>query len=104
MHFSIQYNGIFLLLSNFMGIVAYVFMGIGLMTIAKNRGYDKPWLSWIPFCNIYLLGRVADDVMLRRGRKTSYGRLLLGLQIASSALIALVVMGAVYVALAATEI
>ncbi len=99
MQFSVQFNAVFMLLSNIMEIIAYVFMGIGLMTIAKNRGYDKPWLAWIPFCNVYLLGRVADDVMIRRGKKTSYGKTLLGLEIAVFAILMVLVIGIVFIAL-----
>lgn len=33
----------------------YVLQSIGLYKMAKNLGYDSPWLAWIPFVNIYLM-------------------------------------------------
>lgn len=43
-------------------IVAYVMSSIGLYTIAKNRGYDKAFLAWIPIANLYLIGAIADNI------------------------------------------
>jgi hypothetical protein len=33
----------------------YVYMAFVWMTIARKLKYDKPWLAWIPFANLFLL-------------------------------------------------
>ena len=35
-------------------IALYVYMAFVLMTIAQKLNYDKPWLAWIPFANMFL--------------------------------------------------
>ena len=39
----------------------FVLQGIGLSTMAKNRGMEKTWSSFVQFVNIYLLGKLAGD-------------------------------------------
>ncbi len=59
----------------------HIFAAIGISTLAKRRGYHRPWLAWIPFAQDYLLGGIADNIQFRKG-KTSYLRqILLGLSI-----------------------
>ena len=41
-------------------LAGYVFLGIGLSRLAKALGCPRPWLAWIPFGCLYLLGQVAD--------------------------------------------
>lgn len=47
--------------SSVMAITAFVFMAIGLYTIAKKRCIRHPWLAWIPVANLWLLGCVSDQ-------------------------------------------
>lgn len=43
-------------------VIAYVFTGIALSTLARNNGYhDKAMLAWIPIANLYLLVLIAGD-------------------------------------------
>jgi hypothetical protein len=42
------------------GLAAYVYFAIALMTIAQKLGNDKPWLAWIPIGNLYLLTELAQ--------------------------------------------
>ena len=57
--------GIFYLLCIFaawgIGIGAYVLWSLGVYTIAKRRGIRKPWLSWIPVGNLWILGSISDQ-------------------------------------------
>lgn len=39
----------------------FVLQGFGLSTMAKKRGMDKTWRAFVPFVNIYLLGKLAGD-------------------------------------------
>lgn len=64
--------GVVFLLAMVFGIAFYIINAIALYGIAKNRGYDKPWLAWIPYANKYLMGAVADDINYRKGKSTSF--------------------------------
>ena len=39
----------------------FVLQGIGLSTMAKNRGMKKRWLAFVPFVNVLYLGKLAGD-------------------------------------------
>ncbi len=73
--------GTLLCASAVLGILFYILNAISYHTIAKNRGYDKPWLAWIPIANDYLKGAVADDINRRRGKASSFRVWLLVLSI-----------------------
>ena len=47
--------------SGAIGVAAYLFMALGLYTIARNRGLRNPWLAWIPVANLWLLGCISDQ-------------------------------------------
>lgn len=53
-----------MLISDFPTLLAnlavYIFTGLGLYTIAKRRGIHNPWLAWVPFANMWLLGTISD--------------------------------------------
>lgn len=59
------------------GVVVYVLQALALQTMAKRRGIANAWLAWVPVGSSWLLGAIADDINARRGKKTSYGILLL---------------------------
>lgn len=68
-------------------VAAYVLQSLALYRIAKRRGTtDKPWLAWIPYANVWLLGLISDQYQtVVRGKKTSRRNVLLGLQISVGA-------------------
>ena len=79
--------------SSIVGIIAYVFMAIGLYAIAKRRGIRHPWLAWIPFGNVWLLGCVSDQYRyVARGQEKSKRKVMLGLDIATFALAVVVIL------------
>ncbi|MDO5151802.1 MAG: hypothetical protein Q4D50_00365 [Eubacteriales bacterium] len=43
------------------GIAAYVLTSLGLYTIARRRGLNRPWLAWIPVVNCWILGSLSDQ-------------------------------------------
>lgn len=53
-------------------IVVMVLTSIGYYTIAKNRGYDKPWFAWIPILGDYLKGAIADSINEDNGSHSIY--------------------------------
>ena len=66
-------------------LVFYILRALAMMKIAKGRGFSSPWIAWIPFANLYQMGKVADDICYRNGKKKSYRKVLLGLNIATVA-------------------
>ena len=66
-------------------LVFYILRAVAMMKIAKGRGFSSPWIAWIPFANLYQMGKVADDICYRNGKKKSYRKVLLGLNIATVA-------------------
>ena len=39
----------------------FAMQGVGLATMAKNRGIGKTWMAYVPFANLLYLGRIAGD-------------------------------------------
>ncbi|MDD2955765.1 MAG: hypothetical protein PHD67_05550 [Oscillospiraceae bacterium] len=59
------------------GAVFYVFHSLGLYRIMKNRGFENPWMAWVPVANYYAFGKVSDDINLRTRGKNTHLRLWL---------------------------
>jgi uncharacterized membrane protein len=45
-------------------IVFYVLAALGLYKLAQNEGIENPWLAWVPFGNLYIVGRLVKTVKL----------------------------------------
>ena len=64
------------------GVIAYVFTGLGLYTIAKRRGIKHPWMAWVPVLNAWILGCISDQYRyVVRGEVRSRRKVLLVLNI-----------------------
>jgi hypothetical protein len=57
-------------------LIAYVVQGKAMYAMARRRGVPYPWMAWVPFCNIWMLGAISDHFQLavygterKRGRK-----------------------------------
>ena len=73
-------------------IAAYVLSSLALYTIAKRRGLNHAWLSWIPVANVWTLGSIADQYRyVARGEIKSKRKVLLTLRIISAVLSAVMV-------------
>ena len=87
------------LLTGLMGIPAfviqiavYVLSSLALYTIAKRRGLNHAWLSWIPVANVWILGSIADQYRyVARGEIKSKRKVLLTLNIITAVLTAVLV-------------
>lgn len=64
------------LVASMLSIANYIFMGFGLMKMGEAMGEKAPWLSWIPYANQYLLGKL--------GINSATGMLLVVANIVSS--------------------
>jgi hypothetical protein len=63
-------------------IVAYILESLGLYTIAKRRGMLHPWLAWIPYGNVWLIGSLSDQYQnVAKGRVRNRAPLLLVLNL-----------------------
>lgn len=72
-------------------LAVYIFTALALYTIANRRGIKNPWLAWIPWGNMWILGSIADDYQMKaNGRKKARRKVLLGTSIATSALVMVV--------------
>ena len=60
-----------LLVSGIIGLLLYIFNGIGLMKMSNSLGLKHGWISFIPVANIYALGRVAQNYVKKDGRKSA---------------------------------
>ena len=45
----------------FVWLTLFILQGVGLYTMAKKREMQKAWLSFIPFANIWYLGKLAGE-------------------------------------------
>lgn len=79
---------VILVLSLAVSVVTYVLQSLGTYTIAKRRGIHHPWMAWVPICNAWLLGSISDQYQyVAKGRNRSRRKVLLGLSIATYALL-----------------
>ena len=98
-HYSAGDEALAALITGLMGIpasliqiAAYVLSSLALYTIAKRRGLNHAWLSWIPVANVWILGSIADQYRyVARGEIKSKRKVLLTLNIISAVLTAVMV-------------
>ena len=71
-----------LVVSSF-GIASYVLRALGLYAIAKRRGINHPWMSWVPVLDLWVLGCISDQYQyVVNGKIKNKRKWLLGLNIA----------------------
>ena len=74
---------IYMLVVSGFGIAAYVLRALGFYTIAKRRGINHPWMSWVPVLDLWVLGCISDQYRyVVKGQNKSKRKWLLGLNIA----------------------
>lgn len=67
-----------------LGIALYIIRSLSVYTIAKRRGLENPWLSWLPVGHEWILGSLSDQYKYITQKKVQNRRkVLLGLGIAS---------------------
>ena len=80
--FAVFY-GIYMLAVSGFGIAAYVLRSLGFYTIAKRRGINHPWMSWVPVLDLWVLGCISDQYRyVVKGQNAKKRKWLLGLNIA----------------------
>lgn len=74
---------IYMLVVSGFSIAAYVLRALGFYTIAKRRGINHPWMSWVPVLDYWVLGCISDQYRYVVKNQTKGKRKwLLGLNIA----------------------
>lgn len=78
-------------------ILVYVLQALGMYTIANRRGIHHPWLAWVPFGNLWILGSISDQYQyVAQGKVRSRRKLLVGLNIALGVIMLVLFIVAVY--------
>ena len=64
------------------GMVGYIFGGIGLYTICRRRCIPNAWMAWVPVLQVWVLGSVSDQYRyVAKGQVKSKRKVLLILEI-----------------------
>ena len=70
-----------------LGVVTYVLRALGLYTIAKRRGINNPWMSWVPVLDLWVIGCISDQYQyVVKGREKNKRKWLLALSIVMAVL------------------
>lgn len=64
------------IISSIITIGIFILKAIAIKTLAKNKGFDKLYLAWIPFLNYVLLGKVVGTCFLFRKKVKNIGILV----------------------------
>ena len=62
-----EYIGVYLvsdILSIIFTIVCFIFKGLAIRYMAKQKGFKKLWMAFVPFLNYYLLGKVLGKAII----------------------------------------
>lgn len=97
LEFYAQVLPVVLVIAGVIALAVYICQSIALMNIARRRGLNSPWIAWIPFCGGYALGRISDDINLKKGKKSSHRKVLLGMELATVILSAIVLLSVISV-------
>lgn len=54
--------GLFMLFLVVLLLIGYIPFSIGLYRMAMKCGIENPWLAWIPFANLYILGLIIREL------------------------------------------
>ncbi len=69
------------------GIACYVLRAAGFYTIAKRRGINHPWMSWVPVLDLWVLGCISDQYQyVVKGKNKNKRKWLIGMSIALAVL------------------
>lgn len=66
-----------MIISFIIGAALYIVQAMAVYNIAAERGLGREWFAFIPVLNVYLLGKIADDIKGCDKKRTSYRFILL---------------------------
>lgn len=92
--------GVVLLFALLFSVACYILSSLGVYTLAKRRGIHHPWLSWIPYGDMWILGSISDQYQyVKKGKIKNRRKVLLALSIATTALLIPIVIFTVFAAM-----
>lgn len=50
------------ILITLISIGLYILSSLGLYKLAQNKGLENPWLAWVPIANLYILGKIINNL------------------------------------------
>ena len=66
-------------------VASYILTSLALYTIARRRGLNHPWLSWVPVINCWIVGSLSDQYQyVVKGKNKAKRKILLILNILSA--------------------
>ena len=66
---------------------SYIGMGLGMFRMMRSAGMRNAWMAWVPGCNIYAMGDLADrQTAANEGKSTVYRKKLVAWTIVTYAL------------------
>lgn len=84
-------------------VLAYIGQGLGMFRMMRSAGMSNPWMGWVPGCNIYAMGNIADhQTAVNEGNDTRYRKKLLVWTIVTYVLATLFIIACVIVTAVAT--
>lgn len=82
---------------------SYIGMGLGMFRMMRSAGMRNAWMAWVPGCNIYAMGDLADrQTAINEGRSTVYRKKLVAWTIVTYVLVFLFLIACVVVTAVAT--
>ena len=73
---------IYMLLCYCLAIAGYVLRSAGFYSIAKRRGINHAWMSWVPVLNLWVVGCISDQYQyVVKGKTKNKRKWLIGLSI-----------------------
>ena len=89
-----------------LGIAAYVLTALALYTLAKRRGIENAWFSWVPVLKLWMIGSLSDQYRyVVKGQVKSKRKVLVVLSIISMVLtVAIVIVSGMAVAQVAASV
>ncbi len=82
---------------------SYIGMGLGMFRMMRSAGMRNAWMAWVPGCNIYAMGDLADrQTAVNEGRSTAYRKKLVAWTIVTYVLVFLFLIACVVVTAVAT--
>ena len=66
---------------------SYIGMGLGMFRMMRSAGMRNAWMAWVPGCNVYAMGDLADrQTAANEGKSTAYRKKLVAWTIVTYAL------------------
>ncbi len=82
-----MFYAIYLIFCYGFAIVSYVLRSAGFYSIAKRRGINHAWMSWVPVLDLWVVGCISDQYQyVVKGKTKNKRKWLIGLSIALAVL------------------